>query len=67
MPAEMENPMPSRKLSTMIAVLLALCVILAGCNGVTLSPKYSELLDQTAALSQETATARPPATSRPRK
>ena len=37
-----------------IAVLLA-GVLAAGCNGVTLNAEYSQLLDYTAALSDETA------------
>jgi len=37
-----------------IAVLLA-ALLAAGCNGVTLSAEYSQLLDYTAALSDETA------------
>ena len=37
-------------------VLVVLCaVVVSGCNGVILNAKYSQLLDETAALSQETA------------
>ena len=39
-----------------LPIICALLVILAGCNGVTLNAKYSQLLDQTAALSNDTAT-----------
>ena len=38
-----------------LMVLMALAVLLAGCSGVVLNAEYSQLLDQTAALSAETA------------
>ena len=36
-------------------IVLVLAVLVSGCSGVILSPKYSALLDKTAALSAETA------------
>lgn len=42
--------------SYMVILVIMLLFCLFGCNGVTLSPTYSTLLDQTAALSQDTAT-----------
>ncbi|MHC4717524.1 MAG: hypothetical protein ACYS5V_11175 [Planctomycetota bacterium] len=41
---------------TIIAILLLLALTAsAGCGGVILSPRYSRLLDDTAAISAETA------------
>lgn len=39
-----------------VLAVVAVAMALAGCGGVMLSAKYSQLLDQTAALSQATAT-----------
>ena len=36
-------------------VLLILVGLLSGCSGVIMNAKYANLLDQTAAISQETA------------
>lgn len=41
--------------SLLIVLLLLAAVLPAGCTGVMLSAEYSRLLDQTAALSAETA------------
>ena len=38
-----------------LAMLLAVLVVVSGCGGVLLNAKYSQLLDETAALSEETA------------
>ena len=39
-----------------IVWMLVICaVLLAGCNGVILNAEYSRLLDETAAISRETA------------
>jgi hypothetical protein len=38
-----------------LIVLVLLASVLAGCNGVIMTPKYSNLLDETAALSNDTA------------
>ena len=38
-----------------ILVLLVPAVLLAGCSGVLLNAEYSQLLDETAAVSAETA------------
>jgi hypothetical protein len=38
-----------------VLVAMVLAVLLAGCNGVILNPEYSSLLDETTALSRETA------------
>jgi len=39
----------------LLCIVLAMAVLTAGCNGVILSAKYSQLLDQTTAVSVETA------------
>lgn len=38
-----------------LCVLAVLIVLLAGCSGVIVNAEYSQLLDETAALSAETA------------
>ena len=40
---------------TIAVLLLVLIPLVAGCNGVILNAEYSQLLDETAALSNETA------------
>ena len=43
---------------TYLCVAVVLAVVLGGCSGVILNAQYSQLLDETTALSVETA--RPP-------
>ena len=44
------------KFPYLVLIVVVILIALAGCNGVNLSPKYSQLLDETAALSNDTAT-----------
>jgi hypothetical protein len=43
------------RLAIIVAAVTTILAAFTACNGVNLSAKYSELLDQTAALSAETA------------
>jgi len=49
--------MTRRTIQWTATILLAvvMTIVLAGCNGVILNAEYSQLLDETAALSNETA------------